>query len=140
MPGQYFDSETCLNYNYFRDYDSVTARYVESDPIGLKGHSYATYAYVKDAPITYSDRFGLAPKSPGIGGGDINEALQDLPDAICDWWPAYCIKRMQVCTEARCKHTGPCGQVWYDITTDWIPTRPTPDEVAKETPTCVCTK
>jgi RHS repeat-associated protein len=34
FPGQYFDQETELNYNYFRDYDPMTGRYIESDPIG----------------------------------------------------------------------------------------------------------
>jgi RHS repeat-associated protein len=33
-PGQYYDAETGLNYNYFGDYDPQTGRYVESDPIG----------------------------------------------------------------------------------------------------------
>ena len=37
LPGQYYDRETGLLYNYFRDYDSSTGRYVEADPIGLKG-------------------------------------------------------------------------------------------------------
>ncbi len=35
FPGQYFDVETGLYYNYFRDYDPALGRYVEADPIGV---------------------------------------------------------------------------------------------------------
>jgi RHS repeat-associated protein len=43
FPGQYYQAETGLNYNYFRDYDPATGRYLESDPIGLAGGSFSTY-------------------------------------------------------------------------------------------------
>ena len=56
--GQYFDKETRLNYNYFRDYDTGTGRSVESDPIGLAGRSYSTYSYVNGSPLMYLDPMG----------------------------------------------------------------------------------
>jgi RHS repeat-associated protein len=61
FPGQYYQAETGLNYNYFRDYDPQTGRYIESDPIGLGGGSDSTYEYAEQSPISASDRLGLCP-------------------------------------------------------------------------------
>jgi len=58
LPGQYFDAETGLHYNYFRDYDPSTGRYVESDPIGLNG-GMNTYVYVDSNPLRWLDYRGL---------------------------------------------------------------------------------
>jgi RHS repeat-associated protein len=35
FPGQVFDGQAGLHQNYFRDYDSATGRYQQSDPIGI---------------------------------------------------------------------------------------------------------
>jgi uncharacterized protein RhaS with RHS repeats len=45
-------------YNYFRDYNPKTGKYIESDPIGLKG-GINTYSYVGNSPSNRSDPLGL---------------------------------------------------------------------------------
>ncbi|MFJ8731995.1 putative T7SS-secreted protein [Streptomyces bauhiniae] len=61
FPGQYYDPETGLHYNYFRVYDPETARYLSSDPLGLEPAPNPV-SYVEN-PSVWSDPLGLAPSA-----------------------------------------------------------------------------
>ncbi|WP_219690767.1 RHS repeat-associated core domain-containing protein [Streptomyces anatolicus] len=58
-PGQYFDPESELHYNFFRYYDPETARYLTLDPLGLApAPNPVTFVH---NPHVLSDPLGLAP-------------------------------------------------------------------------------
>ena len=61
FPGQTYDAETGLHYNFHRDYNPQTGRYVQSDPIGLGG-GMNSFAYVKASPILLIDSQGTHVK------------------------------------------------------------------------------
>lgn len=63
-PGQYFDPETKLHYNYFRTYAPSTGRYTQGDPIGLDG-GWNRFGYVEGNPLHHVDPRGL--DNPGMG-------------------------------------------------------------------------
>jgi len=58
LPGQYFDEETGLHYNYFRYYNTESGRYLTADLIGLVG-GFNLYVFADNSPINNYDLWGL---------------------------------------------------------------------------------
>jgi RHS repeat-associated protein len=69
FPGQYFDGETGLNYNYYRDYNPAIGRYMEADPIGLDG-GINPFTYVANKVVRWVDPLGLFKWHGNWGGPD----------------------------------------------------------------------
>ena len=72
-PGQIDHYLGDVYYNYYRDYDSATGRYLQSDPIGLEG-GLNTFGYARQNPLRYIDPLGLVEWNgylayEGIGTG-----------------------------------------------------------------------
>lgn len=82
FPGQYYDSESNLWQNGFRDYEPTIGRYMQSDPIGLMG-GISTYGYVGQNPVNYIDKKGL------------QDATTDfLRDATIRWYVRHMIRNI----------------------------------------------
>ncbi len=67
FPGQYYDTESGLHYNMARNYQSMTGRYVEADPVGIDWGQGAVdlgdginhlYRYVSNNPLRFADPLG----------------------------------------------------------------------------------
>ncbi|MCP4274713.1 MAG: hypothetical protein GY781_22535, partial [Gammaproteobacteria bacterium] len=70
FPGQYYDTETGLHYNWNRYYDPETGRYMRVDPAG---EGLNLYLYTQNNPLKYVDPRGLNTSrvsSFSAGGND----------------------------------------------------------------------
>ena len=65
-PGQYYDQESNLHYNYHRSYSATVGRYTQADPIGLDG-GWNRFGYVGQNPLSFTDPLGLSWSCTTIG-------------------------------------------------------------------------
>ncbi len=113
FPGQHYDTETGLHYNWHRFYDPSTGRYISADPIGLAG-GINLYLYANANPIMFIDPKGLAcgaagsdwvvPDSPG--GFDYTRCCEehDKCYADCNKTKEQCDEEFRECMYRRCRY------------------------------------
>ena len=65
----------------WRDFDPAVGQYVESDPIGLAGGNYSTYAYADGNPVNEVDPLGLDGLAGLSGGVTVGEAEAEAAQA-----------------------------------------------------------
>ncbi|KAB2841326.1 MAG: hypothetical protein F9K47_11590 [Burkholderiales bacterium] len=101
FPGQYFDAETGMHYNYFRDYESTIGRYVQSDPFGTESE-HNTYDYAGARPVLDIDESG-ENYTTGIpvAIGAVALFCARNPRLCQAIW--YCIRDPEKCKERFCK-------------------------------------
>ena len=136
FPGQYYDAGMGMHYNYFGDYDPRVGRYLQSDPIGLRG-GVNTYGYVENNPFRYIDPLGLNPNKMKQRHRNIESITNLLDYTYCQWNPGACLFR---CVRWRCSRESECGVTEYYYIGESDPYAVSPGYNPKEDKNCVCVK
>ncbi|MCP5197950.1 MAG: RHS repeat-associated core domain-containing protein [Gammaproteobacteria bacterium] len=117
-------------YNYFRDYDPATGRYVQSDPIGLRG-GLNTYVYALNNPLIFKDIRGLEvyPDPDDTGGSRIQgccdgkeqQIMQDVQNACAIVASQIKNPKLAQCILNRCRNAIiSCEKVCWSVGYNWI--------------------
>lgn len=126
FPGQYYESETGLNQNWFREFNISFGRYLQVDPIVTnfmydnkfyfiapillsEPRKFSNYAYVQNNPISHIDPEGLySAQKPGCDG---------IPNIL----ETRCIRKC-------CDHHDKCFEAYKCSVNSWAPRNCEPKE------------
>jgi len=110
-------TEVATHYNYFRDYDPAIGRYVQSDPIGLRG-GISTFGYVGGSPL---DRFDLRGLETYMCTGKLHALTKKFSDRFSQFAHDHvpfahhqwlCVKGAD--GKMTCGGQDQRGKEWYD--------------------------
>lgn len=72
FPGQWFQLEAGLAYDWHRHYDATLGRYAQADPVGLPtllSDGPSVYGYAGQSPLGRTDPYGFAGNNINLGQG-----------------------------------------------------------------------
>ena len=81
FPGQWFQIESGLHWNWHRHYDPTTGRYLQVDPLGmaaLLSDGPSVYGYGGQSPISKKDILGLRLRGHRLRGHDTQSPIANL--------------------------------------------------------------
>jgi RHS repeat-associated protein len=129
-PGQYFDQESNLHYNYHRSYSATVGRYTQADPIGLDG-GWNRFGYAAENPLKFTDPLGLSIWDLITGGGKKKAKDLNCPDTCPTFQTCYacCVAKNMATHDAGTTCQVSCNDTPYpDNPYDPKPANPKPEK------------
>ena len=111
FPGQNYDAETGKHYNFNRDYNPVTGRYVQSDPIGLdggmNGYGYAENNSQKNYDVSglkiwYRNSYSYQILGPAMREIRTSQEGRKLTDHLHASWEVFWLEAGNGATHRSC--------------------------------------
>ena len=125
FPGQWFQLETGLAYNWHRHYDPTIGRYIQPDPLGLaalRSDGPSTYSYAKSSPASLVDKTGQGATGAAVGGviggmigGTVGAELGPFGSLMMNRAGSYVFSKIGSSIEDLCQNGPDCNAIYKKI-------------------------